>query len=534
MKRALLLVITALAMVIPSAALDAQAVPTGPSVTALTATPAGIPANGGTVVVTESFEHARLCQLSTAARSAHGASYDAKPFGCTTGAHRTNVRIYANPTGVPKVFSFRFFVRSNGHRSAGLVFVTQAGRVVTRAASGTPTTMAPVTTTTTSATTTTTTTAPSAPGLQAPSPAPSTTTTTFPDTTTTAATTTSGATTTTTVATTTTTAPTTTPPTTTTTTTTTAVPTTTTTMPTTTTSSTSTTTQPSTTTTSSTTTTTTPSGPPPVESLTPTQDTSSNWSGYVVQPGAYPEAVGTFTVPALTTDAICNGDYEELSSWIGVDGVSNTDLIQAGISEVTDGVTDCPGGSYELFAWWEILPSAETQISNWNDGSPAVVNPGDEITVTVKELSAGSWQIQVADDTTGEQFTTDQSYSGAADSAEWVLEAPTDTDDCGGVCPLPSYCALDTATDSCASGAGEFFTNLGIEGRETALDEVTMDQGYGPVSVPSALTGDSFSTSFDSSGGVYAAMKGAAARTVRSVPHGPISSLFGIAPCGHV
>jgi hypothetical protein len=289
-----------------------------------------------------------------------------------------------------------------------------------------------------------------------------------------------------------------------------------------------TTTQPSTTTTVSTTTTTLPStttttvpvppSPNQVEPLTAQQNSPDNWSGYVVTPGSYPEAVGTFTVPAMTTAATCNGiGYEALSSWVGIDGSSNSDLIQAGIGEVTDGVTDCsPGaGLYELYAWWEILPAPNTVITAWDDGTPATVNPGDQVTVAIWEANSGEWYIQLTDDTTGETFTTEHAYGGPADSAEWVLEAPMNPAACGGgvdgngVCPLAAY-------------NGEAFSGQGIRGSETALEEDTMDQGLGPVSVPSAIANDGFTVTYDPSG-AYFAPKAAGSPKVGQVPQAHIS-----------
>lgn len=52
------------------------------------------------------------------------------------------------------------------------------------------------------------------------------------------------------------------------------------------------------------------------------------------------------TVEASETSAVS-------STWIGIDGATNTSLIQTGTQQNTS------GGSTSYFAWYEILPSAE-------------------------------------------------------------------------------------------------------------------------------------------------------------------------------
>src|ERR1700678_98156 len=55
-------------------------------------------------------------------------------------------------------------------------------------------------------------------------------------------------------------------------------------------------------------------------------EASGNWSGYVLT-GKYAEVKGTFTVPSVPSPT------GVAAEWVGIDGVSNEDLIQAGVSE---------------------------------------------------------------------------------------------------------------------------------------------------------------------------------------------------------
>jgi hypothetical protein len=153
---------------------------------------------------------------------------------------------------------------------------------------------------------------------------------------------------------------------------------------------------------------------------------SSNWSGYAVStttpsslpcvPGSgttYTAVTATWTVPSVTGSGTA---YSAV--WTGIDGFTNSSLIQAGTEQ------DVINGSPHYDAWWEILPAPETLI-------PAIsVEPGDSITVAISKGSGGSWTISLTDNGQSSHaaqptFTTVQSYTGPGTSAEWVVEAPT-------------------------------------------------------------------------------------------------------------
>lgn len=162
---------------------------------------------------------------------------------------------------------------------------------------------------------------------------------------------------------------------------------------------------------------------------------STNWSGYAVSTTAamgcvpasgassYTSVSGTWTVPTVTGPSgggggllgglIGTGGSDTYSAvWTGIDGFNtgDTNLIQAGTEQ------DWINGAPQYSAWWEILPAPETPITN------ITVHPGDTVTVTIAQVSSGTWSIAVTDGT--QTFTTTQSYSGALSSAEWIVEAP--------------------------------------------------------------------------------------------------------------
>ena len=139
---------------------------------------------------------------------------------------------------------------------------------------------------------------------------------------------------------------------------------------------------------------------------------SSNWSGYALSSsnsGAYSSIDGSWIVPAV----VSTQGQTYSSSWIGIDGFNNSDLIQTGTEQ------DASKKGTTYYAWWEILPAAETTISSMT------IHPGDQMHASIRNNGNGTWTITLADQTSGQTFTTTQSYSGPATSAEWIEEAPT-------------------------------------------------------------------------------------------------------------
>ncbi|MHB8313606.1 MAG: G1 family glutamic endopeptidase, partial [Candidatus Dormibacteria bacterium] len=200
---------------------------------------------------------------------------------------------------------------------------------------------------------------------------------------------------------------------------------------------------------------------------------SPNWSGYIAGNGPYTAVQGTFNVPTI----YASSTNTETAEWVGIDGYppTNTSLIQAGIDEPYDASTN----TYQIRAWWEILPAYPTMVL-----IPAVdmsVATGNSITVTIGQISGTDWGITVTDDTTGQTFTTDQTYAGPLASAEWIVEAPGLN---GAIETLGGYTPDVT------------FSSLGITGSQTALDDCIMVQNGVQVSTPSALDATGFNVAY--------------------------------------
>jgi hypothetical protein len=213
---------------------------------------------------------------------------------------------------------------------------------------------------------------------------------------------------------------------------------------------------------------------------------SPNWSGYIVQNGAFNGVSATFNVASLTSPqpSVCNtgssgslSQYCAMAEWVGVDGANNSDLIQAGIVEVPV----VGGNGYCIQPWWEILPSAVTYFTN----SCNAVSAGDSISVDVYETATPNlWEIRMKDNTNGLSFSTQQSYDGPGASAEWIVEAPTSSQ---GITTLSPYSPVTFTNPS---------YSLAPSGGVDQQTGVVMVQNGSVVSVPMTTTNHSFTVAY--------------------------------------
>lgn len=183
---------------------------------------------------------------------------------------------------------------------------------------------------------------------------------------------------------------------------------------------------------------------------------SSNWSGYAETGGTYASATASWVVPSVSPTR--KATYS--SAWVGIDGFNNSNLIQTGTE------SDYYQGSAHYYAWWEILPAAETRIST------ITVHPGDVMSASITQTSPGQFTISISDNHGG-SFSINQSYSGPLSSVEWIEEAPTVG---GHIAPLAHYSSPDTFDPGTANGANPHLV---------ASDGGVMIQGRSQVSTPS-------------------------------------------------
>jgi opacity protein-like surface antigen len=146
---------------------------------------------------------------------------------------------------------------------------------------------------------------------------------------------------------------------------------------------------------------------------------SLNWSGYAVTPSsANITAVdSTFTVPSA---GLVPPGFA--ATWTGIGGYNTSDLIQAGTAEQS--APDNPVLGPQYYAWYELLPDSETQLTNCTGDANCTVTPGDNVTVKISQVSGNTWGISMTD--AGKwSWSKDVTYASSESSAEWILEAPT-------------------------------------------------------------------------------------------------------------
>jgi len=152
-----------------------------------------------------------------------------------------------------------------------------------------------------------------------------------------------------------------------------------------------------------------PAGSPSSTAPTAAGWASSNWSGYAITGGPFRSATARWVVPSV--GATSGASFS--ATWVGIDGFNDNNLIQTGTEQ------DYYSGRAHYYAWWEILPAAETVINS------IAVQPGDLMKASLKQGTGGSWTISITDVTRSQSFTTHHQYSAPLSSAEWIQEAPS-------------------------------------------------------------------------------------------------------------
>ncbi len=214
------------------------------------------------------------------------------------------------------------------------------------------------------------------------------------------------------------------------------------------------------------------SSPPPA--TTSTSYTSSNWAGYLVASTKYTAITADWVAPTVT------GNGASLSadaSWIGIGGVTTSDLIQIG----TDN-TVSSSGVVTTGAFYELLPNAAITITSLN------ISPGDTINASIQETSTNEWTITLIDVTKNQTFTKNVSYTSSLSSAEWIEEDPSNSS--GNLYPLDNFGTVSFSdVTTTANGTKEDLS--AVNG-----DSITMlNSSSQPIATPSAIgsNGSSFS-----------------------------------------
>lgn len=187
---------------------------------------------------------------------------------------------------------------------------------------------------------------------------------------------------------------------------------------------------------------------------------------------SYTGISGSWKVPSVTGNGTSESDD---SAWIGIGGVSSSDLIQTGTLDIANA-----DGTVSYNAFYELLPDAALLIQ----GFP--INAGDSMSADIHETGTNTWSISLTDNTSGKNYTTTVNYSSQLSSAEWIEEDPTGPH---GLMPLDTFGSTTfTGGLTTAGGTSE---NLS----QAVANPITLVTNSGtPLATPSALNagGDGF------------------------------------------
>ena len=201
---------------------------------------------------------------------------------------------------------------------------------------------------------------------------------------------------------------------------------------------------------------------------------SLNWSGYAVSASDVTSVSATFTVPEVGPPGSIEGLPPDFSAWVGMDGYTSGTVEQTGIAGSWDDTT----GTASYFAWWEMFPRVSSTIHSMT------ISAGDSITASVIYNGGGSFTLSIADNTTGESFSTTTSAPAGGpnvaqrNSAEFIVErAATISKGYLTILPLATFNNDETFSAASFTAGGATMT------LQQAVDNLTQFAGF-PATPP--------------------------------------------------
>lgn len=208
---------------------------------------------------------------------------------------------------------------------------------------------------------------------------------------------------------------------------------------------------------------------------------SSNWTGYAALNDQYTGVSAEWVVPDSTpTNSALSAD----AAWVGIGGINDNNLIQAGTQAIIR------NGKTQYQAWYELLPATQriTTLS---------INAGDHIFASVSQQGPDLWHIALTDLTTKQTFQANVPYHSSHSSAEWIVERPLAiTGDATGYLPLSDFGTLTftNTTLSTASGRMENVSTSGAEPLIMSSSDTSLNASL--LAQPQSTNGDSFAVSY--------------------------------------
>lgn len=209
---------------------------------------------------------------------------------------------------------------------------------------------------------------------------------------------------------------------------------------------------------------------------------SSNWAGYIDTPASgetYTSVSGTWKVPDISGSA----ENSAAAQWIGLGGVSTSDLLQMGTLEYVD------NGKTTVEVFIEKLPDSAQNVTD--------VTAGETFSASISKISGTVWNLTYTvvstDGKTVSNTLTESIDSAYAEeigtSAEWISEEPSDSS--GELYPLAN---MGTVTYSSA-----LVNTAALSASANSVKPVALID-YNRVEISPSVVGsdgESFSTSME-------------------------------------
>ncbi|MFL5912892.1 MAG: G1 family glutamic endopeptidase [Gaiellaceae bacterium] len=176
---------------------------------------------------------------------------------------------------------------------------------------------------------------------------------------------------------------------------------------------------------------------------------STNWSGYAAYNSTFSDVKGDFIVPTANCSGLKRNQITIASPWVGLDGYFSSTVEQTGVD------VECLGANNPAYvAWYEFYPAGSQNLSNPVQAGDhmrvEVAQAGNTVTTTLQNLtSPRTWTSSHSQSANGLAFS----------SAEWIMEAPTQTLTNFGTVSFSNSAATDGSHSNAAISA---FTNDAI------------------------------------------------------------------------
>lgn len=168
------------------------------------------------------------------------------------------------------------------------------------------------------------------------------------------------------------------------------------------------------------------------------------------------------TLPGLPASG-----YDDYAAWVGVESNDSRDLLQAGI-----GTGSYNGYEWDLWIYSVIGPTGQ----QWHLLLP--VQSGDSLSISLWQIDGSSWEVRLADTTTGGLVTKSVTWESTANTAIWTVEAP------------PHGAGSALSSNLVPYSPAQSFSAVASLPQVSWVNESTLVQGGHILAQPSPLTGD--------------------------------------------